>query len=70
MRSPASSEGSQLVRIVVPYAQMRVSWPRGHRDVFSSERRKVPRISRDLLSRPPSLERSERQYILEVCSMS
>ena len=41
MRSPTSSEGSQLVRIVVPCAQMRVSRPRGHRDACSSEWRKA-----------------------------
>ena len=36
MRSPTSSEDSQLVRIVVPCAQTRLPVPRGHRDAFSS----------------------------------
>ena len=42
MRSPTSSEDSQLVRIVVPCAQMRLPGPMDHRDAFSSssERRK------------------------------
>ena len=42
MRSPTSSEDSQLVGIVVPCAQTRLPGPRGHRDAFSylSERHK------------------------------
>ena len=66
MRSPTNSEGSRLVRIVVPCAQTRVPWPRGHRDAFSNERRKGPRVSRRLLSRPPSLEWSKRRGLFFV----
>ena len=55
MRSPTSSEGSRLVRIVVPCAQTRLPGPRGHRDAFSSEQHEASRVSRGLLSRPPSL---------------
>ena len=56
--SATSSEGSWLVRIVVPCAQKRVH---GHRDAFLSEQCKAPRVSRGLLSRPPSLEQSNRR---------
>ena len=38
----------------------------GHRDAISNERHKAPRISRGLLSRPPTLERSERQGLFFV----
>ena len=33
----------------------------GHRDAFSNKWREVPRVSRGLLSRSPSLAQSERQ---------
>ena len=39
---------------------------RGHRDAFSNEWREVPRVSRGLLSRPPSLERSEKRGLFFV----
>ena len=48
MHSPTSLEGSRLVRIVVPCAQMRVSWPSGHKDAFSSKQRKAPCVLRDM----------------------
>ena len=38
----------------------------GRRNAFSIERHKVPCISRGLLSRPPSLQLSERQGLLFV----
>ena len=38
----------------------------GHRDALSNEWRKAPRVSRGLLSRPPSLEQSERQGLFFV----
>ena len=68
MRSPTSSEDSQLVRVVVPCAQTRLPRPRGHRDAFSSSARaaQAPRVSTGLLGRPLSLERSERRYLLFV----
>ena len=66
MRSPTGLEDSRLVGIVVPCAQTRLSWPRGYRDAFSSEQRKVPYVLRDMLSRPPSLERSERRCLFFV----
>ena len=55
MHSRTSSEGSRLVRIVVPCAQTRVPGPWGHRDAFLSEWHEAPRISIGLLS-TPSLE--------------
>ena len=60
MLSATSLEGSasRLVRIVVLCAQIR--------DASSSERHKVPHISRGLLSRPPCLQLSERQGLLFV----
>ena len=42
----------------------------GYRDTFSSERQKVPRISRDLLGRPPSLERNKRRDLFFVIAWS
>ena len=38
----------------------------GRRDVFLNERREVPRVSRDLLSRLSSLERSKRRGLFFV----
>ena len=41
-----------------------------HRDAFLNEWHKAPRVLRDLLSRPVSLERSERQGLFFVASSS
>ena len=56
-----NSDGPRLVRIEVPCAQTGVTI-----GIHLNERRKAPRVSRGLLSRPPSLERSERQGLFFV----
>ena len=67
MRSSTSSEGPRLVRIAVPCCINKG----GHRDAFSNEWRKAPRVSRarGLLSRPPSLVRSKRRGLFFVHSL-
>ena len=47
MRSATSLEGPRLVRIAVPYAQIRMAIDS---DAFSNERREASRVSRGLLS--------------------
>ena len=59
MRSSTGSEGPRLVSAVCTNSG-------GHRDAFLNEWHKAPRSSRDLLSRPPSLERSKRQGLFFV----
>ena len=61
MHSATSSEGSQLVRIVLPCAQARVVI-----EIHSKMNGVKCRASRGLLSRPPSLEQSKRQSLVFV----
>ena len=64
MRSATTSDGPRLVRIEVPCAQTRVAI--GMHPGSNRERHEALRVSRGLLSRPPSLEQSERQDLFFV----
>ena len=70
MRSSTSSKGPRLVRFAVPRAQTRVAIEMHN---FSNKWCEVPRVSRGLLSKPPSLEHSERRglfFIIAWCSLA
>ena len=67
MRSPTSSEDSQLVRIIVPCAQTRLPGPRGHRDAFLSSSKRRKRRIRQACS---AGHRASSEARGDVCSLS